>query len=423
MQTTKEYAQLLDSQDPLASFRQEFYIQPGVVYMDGNSLGLLSKRAEQALLDMLESWKQLGIDGWLDGKHPWFYVSEQIGALLAPLAGAAPEEVIAAGSTTVNLHQLAATFYEPQETRTKILASSLDFPTDIYALQSQLRLKGYNPDEHLLLIESRDGRTIWEEDIIAAMNEEVALAILPCILYRSGQVLDMQRLTAAAHERGILIGFDACHSIGAIPHRFSEWGTDFAFWCNYKYINGGPGSTAGLYVNRRHFGRLPGLTGWFGSDKEKQFNMEHTFSKAEGAGAYQLGTPHILSSAPLLGSLELFREAGMDRVRQKSLLLTSYMLQLIRSELHSYGFTVGTPEEEERRGGHVALEHPEAARICKALKQAGVVPDYRAPDIIRLAPAALYTSFADVWAAVAALKEIMEKKQYEAFPNERNVVA
>lgn len=420
---TEEYAYELDSQDGLNRFREEFYLQQGSIYLDGNSLGLLSRRAEQSLLDALSEWKQLGIDGWTQGNNPWFFQAEKLGALSAPLIGAHPEEVIVSGSTTTNLHQLVATFFQPAGKRTKILADELNFPSDIYALQSQLRMRGLDPQEHLVRVKSRDGRFLEEEDIIAAMTGEIALIVLPTVLYRSGQLLDIERLTAEAHARGILIGFDGCHSVGAIPHRFSEWEVDFAYWCNYKYLNSGPGGVGGLYVNRKHFGRLPGLAGWFGSDKEKQFDMEHVFTPAQEAGAYQIGTPHLLSMAPLFGSLSIFADAGMEAIRAKSLQQTGYMMDLIGTELSGMGFVIGNPLENERRGGHVSLEHEEAARICKALKANGIVPDFRAPNVIRLAPVALYNTYHEVWKAVQILKTIMLEKEYERYENKRGVVA
>lgn len=418
-----EYAQQLDIEDKLNRFREEFYIKPNSIYMDGNSLGLLSKRAEKTLLESLNDWKEHGIDGWTNGTHPWFFLSEKLGEMMAPLVGASANEVIVTGSTTVNLHQLVATFYKPEGKRTKILADELTFPSDIYALQSQLRIHGFDPETHLIRVKSRDGRFLEEEDIIEAMTEEIALIILPTVLYRSGQILDMKRLTAAANKRGILIGFDGCHSIGAIPHAFSEWGVDFAYWCNYKHLNGGPGSVGGLYVNSKHFGTAPGLAGWFGSKKEKQFDMEHSLTPADSAGAYQIGTPHVLSLAPLLGALEIFAEAGIENIRAKSLYINQFLMDLLNQELNDLGFTIGNPIEDFRRGGHVSLEHKEAARICKALKENGVIPDFRAPNIIRLAPVALYTSYSEVWEVVQILKNIMNEKQYEKFKNEREVVA
>lgn len=421
---SQEYAQMLDQQDELGGYREQFYINPNSIYMDGNSLGLLSKRAESTLLEILNSWKTQGIDGWTQGQYPWFYLAEKLAAMSAPLVGASPDEVIVTGSTTTNLHQLVATFYKPQGKRTKILADELNFPSDIYALQSQLKLHGFDPAEHLVRVQSRDGRFLAEDDIIAAMTDEVALIVLPTVLYRSGQLLDIQRLTAEAHARGILIGFDGCHSVGSIPHSFSEWDVDFAFWCNYKYLNSGPGGTGSLYVNRKHFGLTPGLAGWFGSRKDKQFDMEHQFHQAETAGAFQIGTPNILSMAPLIGSLELFAEANLEKLRTKSLHITKYMMDLIEHELAGMGFTIGNPREDERRGGHVSLEHQDAARICKALKEIQhIVPDFRAPNIIRLAPVPLYTTYNDVWETVQRLKTIITEKQYEKFENTRDVVA
>jgi len=423
MTITYEHVQQLDQEDSLHRFRDEFYVQDGVIYLDGNSLGLLSKRAENSLLSILDSWKTYGIDGWTSGKYPWFFLSEFLGEKMAPLVGAKPNEVVVTGSTTVNMHQLVSTFYQPEGKKTKILADELNFPSDIYALQSQLKLKGYDPNEHLIRVKSRDGRTLSEEDIIEQMTEEVALIVLPSVLYRSGQILDMKRLTEEAHKRNIVIGFDLCHSIGSVPHSLDEWDVDFAFWCNYKHLNGGPGSVAALYVNEKHFGKIPGLAGWFSSNKEKQFDMEHTLTPAPDAGAYQIGTPHVLSVAPLIGSLEIFEEAGIENIRKKSLQLTQLMIDLINQELSEYGFTFGNPMEDEKRGGHIFLEHDEAARICKALKEHKVIPDFRAPNGIRLAPVALYNTFEDVWKTIQILKDIMDNELYKKYENKRDVVA
>ena len=415
-------AQDRDRQDAFASYRDEFYIPANTIYMDGNSLGLLSKRAERTLHELLESWKMLGIDGWTEGEHPWFYLSERVGKKMAPLVGGTKSEVIATGSTTTNLHQLVATFYKPEGNKTKILADELNFPSDIYALKSQLQLKGYDADTHLIRVKSQDGRYLKEDDIIAAMTDDVALIVLPAVLYRSGQVLDMEKLTKAANERNIPIGFDLCHSIGAVEHALHECGVDFAFWCTYKHLNGGPGSVGGLFVHEKHFGKTPGLAGWFGSKKESQFDMDHTMDPASDAGAYQIGTPHVLSLAPVIGSLDMFEEVGIAEIRTKSLELTGYMLELIEQELSESRFTIGNPVDGTR-GGHLLLEHEEAARICKALKEDGVIPDFRAPNGIRLAPVALYNTFEDVWHTIQKLKVIMDEKRYEKYENKRGVVA
>jgi kynureninase len=423
MTNKKAHAEKLDQQDPLRQFRDEFYTSAEQIYFDGNSLGLLSKRAEKSVHELLNSWKNYGIDGWTSGEHPWFYLSEKLGAMTASLIGAKPEDVIATGSTTTNLHQLLATFFKPERNRNKILADELNFPSDIYAIKSQLEIKGLNPAEHLIQVKSDDGNQLSEETIIEGMTEEIAIVILPSVLYRSGQLLDMKRLTEAAHQRNIPIGFDLCHSIGAIPHQLSEMEVDFAFWCTYKHLNGGPGSVGGLYVNEKHFGTSPGLAGWFGSKKEKQFDMEHTFSQAPQAGAYQIGTPHILSMAPLLGSLEIFSEAGMKAIREKSLRLTQFFMDCLESELANSGLTIRNPMNKENRGPHIYLEHPEAASICQALKARNIIPDFRNPNGIRLAPVALYNTFREVYETVKALKEIMDSEEYKNFENKRGVIA
>ncbi|GIP64815.1 kynureninase [Virgibacillus pantothenticus] len=423
MKTDISEAKRLDEQDPLSKYREEFYTSSDQIYFDGNSLGLLSTRAEAALHNLLASWKQHGIDGWTEGEHPWFYLSEKLGAMTAPLIGAHAEEVIITGSTTTNLHQLTASFFHPEGKRTKILADELNFPSDIYALQSQLQLKGFDPTDHLVKVQSTDGNTLQTSAIMEAMTEEIALIILPGVLYRSGQILDMETITKAAHQKGIKIGFDLCHSIGAIPHQLSDWEVDFAFWCTYKHLNGGPGSVGGLYVNKKHFSKKPGLAGWFSSDKAKQFDMEHSLSPANNAGAYQIGTPHVLSAAPLLGSLEMISEIGIEAIRGKSLQLTAYLMELVDKELFEYGFTIANPRSDSIRGGHVYLEHAEAARICKALKANGVIPDFRKPNGIRLAPVALYNTYTEVWQMVQLLKSIMKDESYKAYENKRGVIA
>ncbi|HHY92721.1 MAG TPA: kynureninase [Firmicutes bacterium] len=422
---TEEFARELDRTDELAAWRDHFYLLPGRIYMDGNSLGLLSRDAEEALLTRLSEWKTLGIDGWTRAQQPWFYLAEELGKREAPLVGAEADEVIVTASTTLNLHNLLAAFYHPEGKRKKILADELNFPSDKYALESQLRLHGLDPQENLVLVRSRDGRTLEEKDIIGELTEEVAVAVLPSVLYRSGQLLNLSLLTYAAHEKGALIGFDLSHSAGAVPHKLHAWEVDFAFWCNYKYLNAGPGAAASLFVHRKHAGRLPGLAGWWGYRKERQFDLSLTFEPAEGAGAWQAGTPSILSLAPLAGSLQIFEEAGIDRLRAKSLALTSYLMHLIDTGLSGppYNYRIGTPREPERRGGHVAVEHEEAVRIVAALKERGVIPDFRPPNVIRLAPVPLYTSFHDVWQVAQHLKEIIDTRAYERFPRQRDTVA
>jgi kynureninase len=270
------------------------------------------------------------------------------------------------------------------------------------------------------VVESSDGRTLSESAIVEGMTDEVALAVLPSVVYRSGQLLDMEAIAREGRSRGVIIGFDCSHSVGAVPHRLDEWGVGFAFWCSYKYLNGGPGASGALYLNRRHFGSSPGLAGWFGSRKDRQFAMSHRFEPAEGAGGLQVGTPHILSMAPLIGALEVVAEAGIEAIRRKSLELTGYLRAMVESELPEFGFA--TPSEDHRRGGHLALVHREASRICKALLAEGVVPDHRPPDIVRMAPVALYTRFEDCRIAIDRLRSIMERRSYQDYPTDRGLI-
>ncbi|MGE3797841.1 MAG: kynureninase [Thermomicrobiales bacterium] len=427
MSDSLNHARDRDAANPLAPLRNRFHRLPaGRIYLDGNSLGLLSIDAEAAVLRALDQWKTLGIDGWLEAEPDWFTLGERLGAMMAPLVGADADEVVVTGTTTVNLHSLVSTFYQPEGRRRRIVATALDFPSDMYALQSQIALHGGDPHRDLLIIPSSDGCTIDEADIIDAMSPDVALVLLPSVLYRSGQLFDIERLAAAGRERGIPVGFDCAHSAGAVPHRFSEWGVDFAFWCTYKYLNSGPGGVGALYIHRRHLHRTPGLTGWWGYLKEKQFDMLHTWEGARSAGAWQLSTTPVLAGASLLGSLQIFEEAGIEEIRRQSLDLSTYLIDLL---MHSgltelpYNFGIGTPLALERRGGHVAVEHDHAVQIARALKARGIVPDYRAPNVIRLAPVALYTTFEDVWRAVQALKEIIDAGEHLLHDSGRSLVA
>jgi kynureninase len=370
----------------------------------------------------LDAWRSQAIEGWTEAEPPWYTFAETLGAQTAPLVGAAPEEVIVANSTTVNLHQLLATLYDPHDRRTALLTDATAFPSDLYALRSHLRLRGRDPVADLRLVPSRDGLTLDEEEIIAALTAEVQLAVLPAVIYTSGQLLDMRRIAHEARRRGIRIGFDCSHSIGAVPHELSAWEVDFAFWCSYKYLNGGPGASGGLYLNRRHWGGEPGLAGWFSSRKDRQFDLATELTPAPNAGAMQIGTPNILSMAPLQGTLELHCEAGMERLRRKSLALTRFLLDLAMTELAGLNVTTQTPLDEARRGGHIALRHPEAARVCKALRAHGVVPDFRPPDIIRLAPVPLYTRFLDCYEAIARLRAILMGREYETYEAGRDLV-
>ena len=425
------YAGQLDADDPLASFHARFYLPPGApVYLDGNSLGLLSVDAEASVRRVLEEWKTLAIGGWLDGAPPWFTLAENLAARVAALVGARAEEVAVTNSTTVNLHQLLATLYRPPgegATRSKILAFAGEFPSDLYAITSHLRLRGLDPAACLTLFPAGPDGLIEEPALGRALAADPALqlAVLPAVVYTTGQLLDLPTLTAAAHAAGVRIGFDLSHSVGAVPHALSADGVDFAFWCHYKYLNAGPGAVGGLYLNARHVELRPGLAGWWGAHKARMFDMAREMEPAYGAGGLQVGTPPILGLAALEGALGLTEAAGLAHLREKSLRLTAYLMARVEARLPmggDDGFRFANPREDQRRGGHVALVHREAARLCRALKDAGVVTDYRPPDIVRLAPVPLYNSFADCHAAVERLVEIMASRAYENYPVERALV-
>lgn len=417
------FARDLDKDNEMIAYKEEFYQDDNRIYLVGNSLGLLSKSAEKEIMQTLDEWREHGVEGWTKGEPAWFWYGEKLGDMTAPLIGAEPEETIVTGSTTLNIHQLLASFYRPEGRRKKILVDELNFPSDIYAVKSQLAQHGN--ESELVVVESQDGRTLEEEDIIAAFNDEIAIALLPTVLYQSGQLLDVERLTEAAHEHGILIGFDLAHSVGILPHDLSGAGVDFALWCNYKYLNAGPGAVGGLYVNKKHFDREPGLAGWWGHDKETQFEMSHEFTPAEDAGAMQISTLPILSSAPLFSSLDMINEIGIEKVREESLKRTSYLAYLMAEKLdtETVNYSIVTPEDDSRRGGHIAVKFErEAYRISKALKEAGVIVDFREPDTIRFAPSPLYISFEDLYNAVEILADIINQERFEEVSKERGSV-
>lgn len=401
-------AEALDSHDPLADMALRFRNPLHTIYLDGNSLGLLSDKAEAAVLDALKSWKELAIQGWTEGPHPWFHLSREVASLLAPLVGATASSVAVGESVTVNLHQLLASFFQPEQGRDCILIDDLAFPTDRYVVESQLRLRGLDPANHLKIFGSDDGQTLDEEKLIQALSEpRIAVAVLPSVLYRSGQLLNMAAITQAARKAGVIILWDCSHSVGVVPHYFERDGIELVVGCTYKYLNGGPGALAFLYVHPERVSQQPGLAGWFGSDPSKQFAMEPNFQPADDAGRFLLGTPHILSLSPLLGSLKIIRQARIEVIREKSLALTMFLRDRVEAQLTRYGVTIVTPVEDDKRGGHVTLRHPHASRLSVALRQRGVVPDHRPPDLLRLAPSPLYTSFSECGRAVDILEELL----------------
>jgi kynureninase len=405
-----ERARARDAADPLASFRDRFHLPPKTIYLDGNSLGLLSKDSERALLNVLDEWKRLGVGGWLDGDPPWAHYGEELGARVAKLIGAEPDEVVVTESTTVNLHHLTATLYRPDRNRHVIVADPLNFPSDLHAVKGQLLLRGRDPDRSLRLVPSQDGWTIDEGRVEAALGPDVSLLVLPAVLYRSGQWLDMRRLTKAAHEHGALAIWDLSHAVGAVPVELDAVDADGAIWCHYKYLHAGPGATGGIFVRRRHHGLTPALPGWWGQTLARKFEMDPVHQPAPGAARWQIGTIPVLATAPLRGALDLIEAATMHRVREKSVGLTSFLIECLDELLPSgSGVRIVSPRDPARRGGHVAVQCPgRAATLEGNLKERGVVVDVRPPDLLRLAPAPLTTTYEEVWTAVTILREVLE---------------
>ena len=424
---TSETARQLDAADSLAKFRDRFFLPEGQIYLDGNSLGLLSRDAERTLQQVLEKWKSGGIGGWLEGSSPWFTMAEALGARVAKLVGAEADEVAIANSMTINLHQLLATLYKPAAKRRKVLIDAHSFPTDRYALRSHLRLRGLDPDANIVIAPAGNSRFLDESEMERALSDPtLQMALFPSVVYTTGQLLDLDRLCRAARDNGVIIGLDMSHSVGVMPHSLDRWGADFAGWGHYKWLNAGPGAVAGLYLNRRHFdpnGYVDaGMAGWWSVHKESMFEMSDEFFPGLGASALQTGTPAVLSMAPIDGALKPIEEAGLDRMRTKSLAMTEFLMRAIETELGELGFTIGTPREPERRGGHVSLQHEKAQPICLALRARGVIPDFRKPDIIRLAPSPLYNTFSECWRAVQHLKELVTTRSYEEFGAVRSLV-
>lgn len=411
----------LDGHDPLAAFAAEFHKPPEMIYLDGNSLGLLCKPAGVALTEAVESWRTRAIQGWTEGPDPWFEMSRQAARLLAPILGADPADVMVGQSTTVNLHQLLCTYYDPTGPRPRILIDEWCFPSDRYAVESHLRLRGRDPAADLVVVQNR-GQLLDESDVLAAMDDGVGMAVLPSVVYRNGQLLDMARLTRQARKRRVVVLWDCSHSAGSIPHQLRSDEIDLAFGCTYKWLNGGPGAVGWLYARPKLRRVAPGLAGWFGSDPDRQFEMSAEFNAAPDANRFQISTPHVLSLAPVLGALMLTGRVGVSALRTKSLAQTRFLREQVESRLGRFGAQVVTPSEDHHRGGHITLAHPAAGKLSRALRARGVIPDYRPPDLLRLAPAPLYTSFAECERAIAILEDILTTGAHEHLPDSHGTV-
>jgi len=410
----------LDRADPLARFRDEFLIPPhlaGVAktYLCGNSLGLQPRETRAAVLDELEDWAELAVEAHFAGKHPWMHYHRRVRDHLAELAGALPEEVVAMNSLTVNLHLLMAGFYRPVPGRSAILIEKDAFPSDRYAIQSQLRWHGLDPAKELIEIAAdNDSGIISLASIERAIGEHgrrLALVLWPGVQYLSGQRFDLAAITQLGHRAGAVVGFDLAHAIGNVPVGLHDADADFAAWCSYKYLNAGPGAVAGAFVHQRHADWSgPRLHGWWGNNPASRFQMGPQFQATVGAEGWQLSNPSIFSLAPLAVALKQFHRAGFDRLRQKSVNLTGFLAELIERRLHQR-VAIRTPAEAESRGCQLSLRwrgsREQGHALYEHLNQHGVVSDWREPDVIRLAPTPLYNGYQDCLRAVQVI---------EAFP-------
>ena len=418
-QTGLEFALQLDSDDPLAKFREQFSIPRTIdggeeIYLCGNSLGLQPKLAREYVQQELDKWARLGVKGHFDCEHPWMPYHEFLAEAAADLVGAHTDEVVMMNSLTVNLHLMMVTFYRPTDSRYKIVIEDHAFPSDHYAVESQLRHHGIDPADGLILLKPRENEELLrQEDIdnlIAEQGDSIALMLLPGVQYYTGQVLDFAGITHKAQAKGICVGFDLAHAVGNIPLQLHAWDVDFACWCSYKYLNSGPGSVAGCFVHRRHAQNtsLNRFAGWWGHDKNTRFKMENRFVPMATAEGWQLSNPPILSLAAIRASYDIFRLAGgMQPLRKKSQHLTGYLRFLLDSEVGEF-IRVITPENPEERGCQLSLccdaKHLTGRELFERLEAAGVTADWREPNVIRIAPVPLYNRFVDIYNFVRILK-------------------
>src|SRR6266404_2521024 len=407
----EDFAKQLDAEDPLRAFRDKFHLPLGkdgkpLIYFAGNSLGLMPKAARQVVDQELDDWATLGVAAHLEGKTPWYSYHETLGEPAARLVGAKPNEVICMNSLTVNLHLMMATFYRPTKSRFKILMEDPAFPSDTYAIKTQIRHHGLDPKDALVLASPRNGEfTVRAEDIVDLIEknrDSLSIVWIAGVNFFTGQLFDMPTITKAAQKHGITVGFDLAHAAGNVPLAMHDWNVDFAVWCTYKYLNAGPGAIGGAYLHERHAmnTKLPRLAGWFGNDPNTRFQMqlEPEFIPVASADAWQVSNPPIFSMAALLASLSIFDEAGgMDSLRAKSIKLTGY-LEFLLEGAGSKRITVITPQDANARGCQLSIlahEHPK--ELYKELQAAGVKCDFREPNVIRVAPTPLYNRFHEVW--------------------------
>jgi kynureninase len=404
----KSFAQELDSKDPLKSYRDKFYIPKkrsgeDVIYFAGNSLGLQPKTVRAYVEQELKDWETLAVEGHMNAKHPWLNYHEFLTGATARLVGAKPEEVVNMNTLSVNLHLMLVSFYRPTAERHKILVEATTFPSDHYAVQSQIKFHGFDPATSLVEMKPRQGEsTIRTEDIEEFIDKEgdsIALILFAGVNYYTGQAFEYEKIVKAGHKKGCIVGFDHAHGAGNLVLNLHDDNVDFALWCSYKYLNGGPGAIAGAFVHERHINdqSLPKFLGWWGHDKATRFLMEHKYIPIPTVESWQLSNPPILQLAALRASLDIFDEAGIKNLRKKSELLTGYLEYLI-NEKNNGTIEIITPKEISQRGCQLSLRTKQNGKaIHNRLIESGVECDWREPDVIRAAPVPLYNTFLDLW--------------------------
>ena len=418
----RSFAATLDAQDPLKNYRSRFHIpshrnNPATIYLCGHSLGLQPKSVAQYVDEELADWARLGVEGHFHAKRPWMPYHELLTGQTARLVGAQPIEVVVMNSLTVNLHFMMVSFYRPTPARNKIVIEANAFPSDQYAVKSQIKFHGCDPAKALVELQPREGEAFSRTDDIEAYlareGKSVALIMLGGVNYYSGQVFDMERITRAGHSHGCIVGFDLAHAAGNIPLKLHEWDVDFAVWCSYKYLNAGPGSTAGCFVHERHAHSpdLPRFSGWWGTNKTDRFLMGPVFDPIPGAEGWQVSNPPILPLVALRASMEIFDEVGMEKIRAKSELLTGYLEFLLDQHAQS-DISVITPRDPKQRGAQLSIRVGSRGReTYEALTRQGVICDWREPDVIRVAPIPLYNTFTEVFDFVQILSRSVDSNR------------
>ncbi len=422
MNELRDKAARLDAADPLASFRDQFHFPQHegrpVVYFTGNSLGLQPTSVRDTVNAELDDWAKFGVEGHFEARNPWYSYHELLMEPAAKIVGAQNEEVVHMNGLTANLHFLMVSFYRPKGKRYKIICEAKAFPSDQYALESQVKFHGFDPADAIIEVHPRTGEhIIRDEDIESKIREhadEIALVFWGGVNYYSGQLFDMEHITKAGHAAGAVVGFDLAHAAGNVPLKLHEWGVDFAAWCTYKYLNSGPGAVSGIFVHEKHGNEknIPRFAGWWGHNKKERFRMQPGFDPIPGAEGWQLSNAPVMSMAPHLASLRIFAEAGIEKLREKSVKMGAFLDEVIHAVALSANVAIETitPSETNRRGCQVSLLIPgHGKEIFNHLMKSGVFVDWREPNVIRLAPVPLYNSFEDIWQFGEILKAGLKK--------------